>query len=197
MQRIAQVMSFYTQIDQQIAGFQLKSGLRCLPGCGLCCPEADVQTTVLELLPAAHEILYRGEGNHWLNRIEARAPSTVCVFYAYDPGPDMPGNCTFYTWRPVVCRLFGFASIRDRRSQKLLSVCKHVKKASPGEVAAALALQEQAPCFSEAGSCIYSLDPDLGAKLLPINMALKKAILQLGLRMQMAQSEDLGNTSAA
>jgi hypothetical protein len=48
-------------MDQGVVEFQLKTGLRCLAGCGRCCPRAPVQATVSEMLPAANEILLRGE----------------------------------------------------------------------------------------------------------------------------------------
>lgn len=190
-------MAVYGQMDQQVAAFQLRSGLRCLPVCGRCCPQAAVEATTLEMLPAAHEILLRGESNVWLQNIRMTNRASTCVFYNEHDDAGGQGHCAFYTWRPTVCRLFGFAAVRNRHQPKLLSVCKYLKATSPVEVAAAISLQTEAPCFSEAASQVYSLKPDLGARLLPINVALQKAILHLGLRMQLGQIEALGNTTAA
>ena len=191
-------MAAYDQLDREVAAFQLRSGLRCLTGCGSCCPHAPVQATVLEMLPAAHAILLRGQGDAWLERSTSRQTlGANCVLYNADAGPQSQGHCDFYTRRPMVCRLFGFAAVRDKKRQKKLAVCKILKKNSPGEAAAAIALEAEAPCFSEAAARIYGLKPDLGAGLLPINAALYQAIVHLGLRMQLGQSQSLGDTTAA
>ena len=197
MDIVAQVMAVYAEMDQQVVAFQLKSGLRCLAGCGRCCPQAPVEATVLEMLPAANEILLRGQGDVWLENLRGKENSADCVFYSDYPDPGSQGHCTFYNWRPTVCRLFGFAAVRTRHKQKKLSVCKYLKPGHPAEVAAAMVLQAEAPCFSDAASRVYSIKPDLGANLMPINAALRNAILHLGLRMQLGQSEALGTVTAA
>ena len=63
MEIVSQVMDLYTQIDKAVAEFQLKCGLRCPSGCGACCPTANVETTILEMMPLALEILRRGEAD--------------------------------------------------------------------------------------------------------------------------------------
>jgi hypothetical protein len=79
----------------------------------------------------------------------------------------------------------------------LLGVCKVLKEKKTLEVDAAIAIQDEALSFIEASGLIYELDPGLGTKLVPINIALKKAIISLGLHMQMSSNENLGNTTAA
>ena len=197
MQIITRLMELYNQTDQRVAIFQLKSGLRCIAGCGHCCLTSKVQATILEMLPAANEILLRGEASKWIERIDANAEASICAFYSAKLETDEPGHCGFYTWRPMVCRLFGFASHRNRNGRKLLGVCKVLKEKKTLEVGAAKAIQDEALSFIEASSLIYGLDPGLGTKLLPINIALKKAIISLGLHMQMSSNENLGNTTAA
>lgn len=79
----------------------------------------------------------------------------------------------------------------------MFSTCKVLKEQSPRQVAAAIAIADEAPCFSEVGSQVFALDPGQAPQLLPINIALQKAIQALGLGMQMHQNETLGNTTAA
>jgi uncharacterized protein len=194
---VAKVRSLFSQIDQCIVEFQLKTGLRCISGCGRCCPEGDVFTTVLEMLPVAHDILCQGAADSWLARIDAQAPSPLCVFYRYDVAPGDPGHCLTYADRPAVCRLFGFAAVHNRMGGKELSVCKVLKQANPEAVQCAVQHQNEAPCFPQIGTLIYSQDPASGTRLLPINQALREALMRLGLQMQISQSEALGNTTAA
>ena len=65
MEIVSQVMDLYADIDKAVAEFQLRSGLRCPAGCGLCCPTADVRVTVLEMLPIALEILCNQDAGAW------------------------------------------------------------------------------------------------------------------------------------
>lgn len=194
---VEQVGALYARIDQQVKAFQLKTGLRCPNRCGVCCPTVEVHASVLEMLPAAHEILCRGATAHWLERIEAGDGTGVCVLYERQPAPEAPGHCGFYAFRPSVCRLFGFATVRNRSGQRELSVCRQVREADPPAVAAARQHQAEAPCFSDVCTEISALDMSIGANLMPVNEALRRAILRLGLSMQLSQSETLGVISAA
>jgi Fe-S-cluster containining protein len=194
---LEQINRVYTRIDNQVKTFQLKTGLRCPNGCGTCCPTADVQVSILEMLPAAYEILRQGTSADWLERIDADPAGAVCVFYGHQPAPDAQGHCGFYVYRPAVCRLFGFATVRNRAGTRELSVCMQAKNADPAVVAAARAHQAGAPCFSDVCTEISLLDMPLGARLMPINQALRRALLKLGLSMHLAQNEKLGAISAA
>jgi predicted aldo/keto reductase-like oxidoreductase len=57
---VSQLKVLYGLIDKAVAELQLKSGLRCPIGCGDCCRSADVQVSVLEMLPMAREMLRDG-----------------------------------------------------------------------------------------------------------------------------------------
>ena len=197
MELVSKVTDLFTRIDKTVAEFQLKSGLRCSKMCGACCPTGDVQTTILEMLPAAKEILYRGAGAFWLDRISAQDPPSLCVFYQTRPAPEASGNCEFYNWRPAVCRLFGYAAVRTREGKSVLAVCKHLKHTAPDDVAAAMALESEAPCFTWYGTQICGIDPVLGTKILPINMALRYAIERMGLQIHLGYNERLGSSSTA
>ncbi len=197
MKVVSEVTAIFDQIDKKVAEFQLKSGLRCPKMCGVCCPTTDVQTTIIEMLPAAHGILCRGAGAFWLERITAQKPSDICVFYQIRPAPEASGHCEFYACRPVVCRLFGYGAVRTREEKLVLAVCKHLKHADPDRVAAAVALEAEAPCFAWYGTQICGLDPVLGTKIMPINAALRRAIEWVGLRMHLADSEALNFSTAA
>lgn len=197
MEIVLRVMDLYAQIDRSVAEFRLKSGLRCPAGCGACCPTADVQVTVLEMLPAAHRILHTGEAVAWLARLAAAPQPGRCLLYAPQPAAEAAGHCTFYKWRPALCRLFGFAAVKGRTGAKALSVCKRIKQEDPRGGAAAASLAAEAPCFTHYSSLIYALDPALGTRLMPINAALRHAIERIGLRQSFAYAETLRDNTAA
>jgi Fe-S-cluster containining protein len=197
MNIVSQVMALYADLDRQVATFQLESGIRCLPQCGRCCPVADIFTTVLEMLPLAGEILRQGTAEKWLTRIALAAALPGCVLYQSDLPENADGHCGFYPWRPSVCRLFGFASVRTRGGERNLAACKWLKAASPEIVSSAGAHAAKAPRFSDVGALLYAIDPAAGSRLMPINEALQRAIQWMGLWMQMSYGEGLGVISAA
>jgi Fe-S-cluster containining protein len=194
---VSQVMDLYARMDKAVTEFQLKSGLRCPPGCGSCCPAADVQVTVLEMLPAAYEILSNAKAADWMERLTALPEPNRCVLYAAQPSPGAAGNCSYYNWRPTLCRLFGFASVRNRTGIKALAVCRHIKQTDPHSAAAAIKLAEEAPSFIHFSTQVYALNPALGTRLMPINMALRQAIERTGLNILFAYRETLRDNTAA
>jgi Fe-S-cluster containining protein len=194
---VSRVMDLYTQIDKAVVEFQLKSGLRCPADCGACCATANVEVTILEMLPIAQEILRRGEASVWLERLASRKDAQRCLLYLNDSEQTGAGHCGFYQWRPALCRLFGFAAVRSRIGDKTLSVCKHIKRTDPQSAALAAALADQAPCFIHYSAQVYGLDPGLGHELMPINTAMRQAIERLGLRIFCAYRETLRDNTAA
>ncbi|MFH1124171.1 MAG: YkgJ family cysteine cluster protein [Pseudomonadota bacterium] len=123
----------YKEIDQRIGRFQVATGLFCPPGCGACCESPNVEVTVLEVLPLAEEILLRREEERALNAIEEKEDQgdLRCIHHRPD-GPDSEkGKCSCYPLRPLVCRLFGFASRRTKFGEIELSTCKILKEKKP------------------------------------------------------------------
>ncbi len=195
---IHRVTTVFTQLDQQITQFQIKTGLRCPDNCGgVCCRKEDVHTTSLEMLPVAHDILRQGTGAAWLERIQDRIPAGRCVFYESLQPEEASGHCTMYALRPLICRLFGFATIRNRTGGQRLSTCRIIRQAAPEIVAAANHLSSDAPCLSDVGAWLFAIDSGSGSRLLPINEALQQALRRMGLYMQLAHGESLSDNSAA
>lgn len=182
---IGRVREIFAHIDSETAAFRLATGLRCPRGCGCCCASRAVYTTVLEMLPAAAEILRREEAPHWLAAIESSQGGPVCAAYRPTLPKTSAGHCRLYFWRPTICRLFGFAAARNRYGRPELAACRVMKKAVPDTIERA----EQAisrglavPILSACSVPLAALEPALGAPLVPINQALQQAIQRLGLR---------------
>ena len=195
MERIARILDVFSQIDQQVAAFQLRTGLRCPTGCGICCCSTEVYTSRVEMLPAAKELLLQGEPQFWLERIQARDTSGLCAFF-HQQKLEKAGHCGLYAYRPSVCRLFGFSTVRDRKGNCVLSTCKELKSQQPAELANAIEHQHEAPCFIDYSTLISCIDPS-AARIVPVNDALQQAILTVGLYMQVAHGEKLTTHSAA
>jgi Fe-S-cluster containining protein len=181
---IASVLEIFGTIDGQVAAFQLCTGMQCPSGCGPCCLSREVRTTLVEMLPAAAEILRRGEEDPWLARIESSGDNDVCVFYNEIPEAGTGGGCRMYPWRPSVCRLFGFAAVQDKHGRPELAVCKYIKELDPDRIARArqaIGAGIKIPLFTAYSVRLAGVAPWLGAKLMPVNAALKSAIEYLGL----------------
>lgn len=188
---VHRILSIYAQMDQDVGQFQRKSELRCIEKCGQCCWTADVQTTVLEMLPTALSLYQGGEVDVWLRRLSDHEPKRVCIFFNEIVGPGQLGHCTNYTLRPSICRLFGFSAVRNRRGSLELAACKFLKLANPESVVQALTHQAEAPCYTDCTTQLYAIDLSSKFELLPINEALKNAFLKIGLRMQMAEAQTM------
>ncbi|AFY74220.1 putative Fe-S oxidoreductase [Synechococcus sp. PCC 7502] len=178
LELIDQINKIYRAIDQQIEVLQQASGLQCPSGCGKCCENPQVETTVLEVLPLALELVQRDEAEYWLEQAAHANHSGVCIFYQPDHLVAGNGRCGVYAWRPSLCRLFGFASITNKHGQSELAACKIHKQTMP-EVLATLPI-ELAPNFSDYSMQLRNLNPDQ-SDLLPINTAMAIAINKVGL----------------
>jgi uncharacterized protein len=176
---IEAVQAALAGIDRPVEAFEGATGLRCLAGCGACCETPEVETTALELLPLAFELVRAGTAEAWLQRARAAAGQR-CVNYLSDPGTPGKGRCEAYGGRPAICRLFGStARIRDGRTE--LVTCRVKRRETPDRVAAAEAAIDVAPLLADLARTVTSLDPVLGRERLPINEALARAIERVGL----------------
>lgn len=191
---ICHILNIYSEIDCQIAAFKNITGLYCPSGCGKCCASAKVEATVLEMLPIAEELFRRGESLQWLDRIHTANESGTCVFY--HPGPDtvmtQKGCCLMYSRRPVVCRMFGFATVKNKNGKPELALCRYHKESSPflaESVRKAILNGLPVPSFTEFSIRISCLDPCIGTQLVPINRALRLALEREGIRIQMTGAQ--------
>jgi Fe-S-cluster containining protein len=179
------VRALYRRLGRRIASFRRASGLGCPPGCGECCLSPEVEATVLEMLPLVLDLRRRGLLDSTLGRLGPAEPPRPCLFYSPAPLGVFGGHCSVYPWRPLLCRLFGFASVADPGGRPELAVCGRMRAAIPDRTraaaAAVLAGRLRAPLMRDWSLVAYRLDPALGANPLPINSALKQALERVGL----------------
>jgi len=182
----ASLNDLYRQLDTQIASFQAATGLHCPPGCGQCCENPEVETTPLEMVPMALELMRRGEAAQWLERVDTATAPGRCVFYRADEQVPGNGRCQMYLWRPALCRLFGFAAVTDKTGLPKLAACVKHKQVFPDDVTmanVAIANGFPVPHFADWQTYIANVDPHWGYQRMPINQALKVAIERVGLSL--------------
>lgn len=176
-----EILEVYYSFDRTIMSFQSATGMRCTPRCSLCCREWHVETTVLEMLPLAREIYLREEDDAVMSAIlekdQQHDPSCALIKNFLNEGD--PGLCSYYEFRPLVCRLFGFAARRNKHDKIELMPCRVVRESTPSEVnRAEMALSQglSLPVYQDAFMRVSYIKPNIGSRRLPINQALKEAI---------------------
>lgn len=182
----AEIQACYHQIDAATVAFGAAIGLSCPPGCGQCCDNPQIEATPLEMLPAALALARQGQITAWLSAIEAQIGPTYCIFYQPDPAVAGQGRCLQYPWRPLICRLFGYAASLDKTGQPALVSCRRHQRDRADALAlaqASIAAGLSAPQFASWQARLASLEPVWGQQHLPINQALRIALEQVGLQL--------------
>jgi Fe-S-cluster containining protein len=178
---LEEVLNIYQEVDRKILRFQDATGLKCPPGCGSCCVSQEVEATVLEMLPLAIESFSAQQADLLYSKIkeQERNGDRVCILYQPDLRTAGNGRCTYYKLRPLVCRLFGFAARTSKEGNLELCTCKVLRATYPQE------LQKEGkkglsmfslPVYQEISMRIAVLNPGMGFRRLPLNLAIKSAI---------------------
>lgn len=175
-------LAIYAEADRLTDAVAGATGLACPTGCGACCVRTPPHVSVSDVAPVARALVAAGEGEAVLERARAIGAG-VCALFA--PG-RLPGGCTVYAIRPIICRLFAFAAVRDKRGAPELAICREHAAADPGaraRVEAYLAGGGEVAMFADLQAEAH--DPDDGpAELVPINRALVAALERELLRAQ-------------
>jgi uncharacterized protein len=186
-----QVNNLFAEIDRQTQAFQAATGLSCPPGCGQCCDNEHIEVTVLDCLPLAIELFQTGNGEFWLTQF-TEPPRNSCLFYQPDPHQSGNGQCLQYAGRPLLCRTFGFGTVRNKVGRPELAVCS-VHRATQPEIIErsqqAIADGLPAPNFADLAMQLESIDPAIGRQRYPINQAMRQALERVGFRQQWAEEE--------
>ena len=194
---IREMTALFENLDRQTEKFSIETGLKCKNGCGACCTNPEIETTIAEVLPLAAYLWSTAciQDSHRLHEnlenilqaIKDRSSKGVCVFFKPDPVDPNKGRCSIYAYRPGICRLFGFAARTNKSGQRELVTCKVIKAGHPQEckqTQEALHMGLEVPLLSACASSVVNIDPLHGRQLLPINQAIRLAIEKLGLRVE-------------
>ncbi len=176
-------LAIYAEADRKSDAIAAATGLACPTGCGACCVRTPPHVSVADVAPIARAAIVSGEAEALLERAAAIGAGP-CALFA--PG-QLPGGCTVYPMRPVICRLFAFAAVRDKHGAAELAICREHTATLPdvrARVQAYLATGGDVAYFAEVQ--LEAHDPDDGsAELLPINLALARALERELLRAQL------------
>ncbi len=186
-----QVSNLFSEIDRQTQAFQSATGLYCPSGCGHCCDNAHIEVTVLDCLPLAIALFNEGTGDVWLTKFTEPTRNS-CLFYQADPLKAGNGRCLQYEGRPLLCRTFGFGTVRNKEGNPELAVCAIHRATQPETIQRSQQSIESglpAPNFADLAMQLEAIDPAIGRQRYPINQAMKQALERVGFQQQWNTSD--------
>lgn len=183
IRKVRRVERLFHVLEEEVSNFQNETQLRCLLGCGSCCFKPDIEATVLEFLPFAFEQFIAGKSDQLLTKLEENLDPVCILFEAGSHSQYQMGRCGEYTHRGLICRLFGFSSVRDKSGNPRLSTCGIIKKFNPESYDLAANQVEKgiikAPTYIWYYQKLSDIDFRLGQEYHPINNAIKRAIQEV------------------
>ncbi|MBT30057.1 MAG: hypothetical protein CMO01_10395 [Thalassobius sp.] len=179
--KVKQVQKVFEKLEYEVTQLQKNTGIYCLTSCGQCCTKPNIEASVLEFLPLAFDLFLRKETTQFKEQV---LQTDLAICHLFNPLSLKPNNnyiigkCTHYQYRALVCRLFSYASIRNKVGQKKLSTCKLIKGTFPDEVAKLDQPEEieLIPNYSNYFQQLVQIDFRLSQEFHPINKAILRAI---------------------
>ncbi|MDD5504039.1 MAG: YkgJ family cysteine cluster protein [Candidatus Omnitrophica bacterium] len=187
---INEVLGLFAAVDAKINEFVKITGIHCPRGCGFCCNSMKIETTVLEMLPISAWLWANGKADETLSLLSARQDN-VCVFFKKDPKISQNGSCGIYQLRPLVCRLFGFFTTKDKNNKYIYGSCKVIKNTYPETYKQCLKLIESGyhpSSMTDFSIRVLAQGTGLGGKMFNINIAAKIALEKIGLALSLIET---------
>ena len=177
------VETVFDELDEHITNTTSKTCMKCSALCNLCCSTTHIEASPIEFIPLAKWLYEQGMVDDFLVRLEKSEKTGHCPLFLPEAWMEGKGGCLHYEKRGLVCRLFGFGYRLDREGIAELVTCKVMKKDIPEAVGRANRLgvekPDALPIFRNYSMQLYSIDPDLAVRQLPINKAIRIAIEKL------------------
>lgn len=177
IEKVRAVEGVFRDLDEAIAGFQSRSGLRCNVGCGKCCFKADIEATALEFLPFAHYLYEQQLAYEWFEKLRL---SDLALCHILNPTQAGTGLCSQYVHRGLICRLFGYSARTDKYGVRELVTCHIIKTEQAGAFEKTQEKiknnEEPVPVMNQYYMKLHAIDPELARDFYPVNTAIRKAI---------------------
>lgn len=152
--------------------FSNKSGITCASKCHHCCLKKDISASPLEFLPLAYHLFKEGKADEVYDRLEQLPANDLCILFS---ALGHAGSCSEYTYRGLICRLFGYATNHDKQGQSRLVSCKAIKE-TPNFAQLQPKVLLKAPVMTEYYMQLAAIDFKLAKEELQINQAIKRAL---------------------
>ena len=131
------------------------------------------------MLPLAAYLYKTGRLQDIYSRLDDQG---VCFSYQPDIVVKDHGRCVNYAYRPGICRLFGFSVKQDGQGKKQMITCRIIKEELIDDYNEAIQhMDDGKPVVltNDYAMKVFAIDPIDGRELMPINLALKKALQKM------------------
>jgi uncharacterized protein len=187
---IKEILCLFEKVDIETRRFTGISNIHCPAGCGDCCNSLKIETTALEMMPLAAYLWSKNQADKILSGL-SQAKSATCIFFKKHPSLSRNGYCGIYKLRPLICRLFGFFTVKDKHGKYVYGSCKIIKQHYPDTYKKALKAIEQGmhpSNMTDFAIRVLAQGSDLGRRMLPVNIAAKIALEKIGFILELGQS---------
>lgn len=189
---LQELRQLYSELESKIDNVKKITGLNCTKNCRVCCetPVENIEVSIFELLPLSIELWKTKKAEEILKKIEDNDDKRRCVLYVDDQKLLTNGGCSFYKLRPLICRLFGFSAIINKKGDKELTICKVIRNSRNEliqEIRNKIQDEEELPIYSEFTQRLMGINPYLGQNRFPINLAQKKAVELVGFKLMLQE----------
>ncbi|MGA9639738.1 YkgJ family cysteine cluster protein [Flavobacterium sp.] len=177
--KVLLVEELFEKLDIEINIFQKESHLHCVAGCGKCCSTPNIEASPLEFLPWAFYLFIDGQAEKTLIELEQNPSHTCHLYRPLTSVNTTKGKCSNYKYRGLICRLFGYGASKDKLGKLRLATCKIIKENQQEhyqKTSEAIHNGLYIPIFSDYYMNLSQIDFALGRTMLPVNLALKRAI---------------------
>ncbi|MGC8927542.1 MAG: YkgJ family cysteine cluster protein [Myxococcota bacterium] len=167
------VIEIFNEVEREIRHFKNSTAIECVEFCGgECCNKEDIFATILEFIPLAFHLhnINKAEEKYYLLKSKG---DKICILY----DKENSGRCEYYEYRGLVCRLFGFASIRLKDNSPSMVTCRFIKSRYIRQIESQL----NPIVMADYQRRLMAIDIELGCRFYPINEAIQKAIEKIGL----------------
>lgn len=178
MRKVRAVERLFAELALESQAFKTNSGMDCPSGCSRCCTKPNIECTPLEFLPLALHYLMEGKALQMLHYLQTEA-TDICHLYQLQAVGHHMGGCSNYNYRGLTCRLFGFATVRNKYNQRVLSTCGVLKENHAAAIAGVpnyIASGGVVPSFIVYNNKLQAIDPTLASVRLPLNQAVAVAL---------------------
>lgn len=182
-----QLSEVYADLERQIAGFKRGAGIECLRKCTFCCATAKfVEASIFEMLPLSLHFWEEGRAPEILEKLEGIHPEAPCILLNPNPPDELSGGCSYYHFRPLICRLFGFSATVDKNGKPVIALCAPLKELHSGvaeRVNKKIREDLPFPLMPDFSRKVAMIHPQLGQEKYPVNIALLEALELVGQKM--------------
>ncbi|MCX8123565.1 MAG: YkgJ family cysteine cluster protein [Spirochaetes bacterium] len=187
------IVILYQEVEAIINNIKSSFSIFCPHGCGTCCDTSieNIEASIVEMLPLCIHIYEQHNYQLWLDK----ANEKQCIFYDTSPLKKSSGCCMVYTYRPLVCRLFGFSFTKNKYGAIVPVACSILQKQYKDKSNFIAIAKDSLPMMSSFSLQSIMIDT-VRSDRYPINEAFVKAMEYVVLKISLTVNDSNYNKIA-